>query len=545
MAGKLADNRNIVTVYLIADSARAQQRLLGMVEGIPDARIVGVTDQAATAAPILARTKPDLLLLDATPEQTEQLGNYLTLHAGVLACTSPAADNGVPPLLANGALPHQALPGSILKPGSRRQVLAAIRKLQESRRPYATGRKLTWQAINGALPFMVGANARGEPMLPPVLQASERRKRRSERRRSELHRLDAAARLESMMEQLPGIPYLAQLDGHGSLLYISPKIESLLGYSSAEWCEDSGLRLRRVHPEDRALLQAGIDGAITNREGYTVEYRIFGKDGAMHWLRDEARVVSDHDAMGTVLQGVVLDITERKQTQEDLQRSHAKLQQLIAGLDMLRVEEQRRLAHEMHDDFGQLLAAMKMDLSTLRQQLPPDNSHLVKCLGNISELVDTMVGSVRRILADLPPKMLDDLGLFDALESMLGNFEKRHHIACRLTLPSQEPALPVKMRTALYRMVQETLNNVAKHARATRVEASFRCSTDWIVISVRDNGVGMAEDALSKRDSFGLLGIRERAAAWGGKMIIASSAAGTGIEIFIPAPAAGGDGPDR
>src|SRR3569833_1905797 len=118
MAGKLADNRNIVTVYLIADSVGAQQRLLGMVEGIPDARIVGVTDRAATAAPILARTTPDLLLLDAAPDQTEQLGSYLAQHARALAYTSPAADNDAPPLLANGALSHEALPGSILKPSS-------------------------------------------------------------------------------------------------------------------------------------------------------------------------------------------------------------------------------------------------------------------------------------------------------------------------------------------------------------------------------------------------------------------------------------------
>jgi signal transduction histidine kinase len=146
-----------------------------------------------------------------------------------------------------------------------------------------------------------------------------------------------------------------------------------------------------------------------------------------------------------------------------------------------------------------------------------------------------MVTSVRRIIADLPPKVLEDVGLYSALEFMVTNFEKRHRIACELRLSDSEPILETRVATAIYRMVQETLNNVAKHADASYVEAQVISSTTDIKLSVKDNGRGMAPDKLQKPGSFGLIGMRQRVTALGGKMKIDSSeGAGTAIMITIP-----------
>jgi two-component system sensor histidine kinase UhpB len=231
---------------------------------------------------------------------------------------------------------------------------------------------------------------------------------------------------------------------------------------------------------------------------------------------------------------------ERRVAQAELERSHRDLQKIVAALDSLREEEQRRLAHDMHDDLGQLLAAMKIDLSNLRQRVPRHEEELLQPLNNLGELVETMVVSVRRIIADLPPKVLEDFGLFCALEILTANFQKRHGIAIRLLKPSPEPLMRSSIKTPVYRMIQEALNNIAKHARATEVDVVIECRHERIALSVRDNGTGLAPDSLQKPDSFGLLGMRQRTVALGGDFGIRNiPGSGTEISIAIPLRIAG------
>ena len=235
------------------------------------------------------------------------------------------------------------------------------------------------------------------------------------------------------------------------------------------------------------------------------------------------------------MQGVILDISEYKQAQQQLEQSHNQLQKLIGALDALREKEQKRLAQEMHDDLGQLLAAMKIDLSRLQQRLPPDQPQLSEQLGNLNELVDAMVSSVRRIIADLPPKIMEDSGLVSALSLLTSSFEKRHGITVRLELRQQEHELTEHVMTPIYRIVQEGLNNVAKHADATLVDVVVTCSGQYLKLGISDNGKGMSANAVHKNGSFGLISMRERVSALGGEMehdsILGS---GTSIRIVIP-----------
>ncbi|HEX7633928.1 MAG TPA: PAS domain-containing protein [Noviherbaspirillum sp.] len=366
--------------------------------------------------------------------------------------------------------------------------------------------------------------------------------RNSIRRESELvesERLASAARFQAFVEQLGGMPYIGKLDSKGSHLYVSPKVENLLGFTPEQWCNDPELRIRQLHELDRADVLNAIASTLSTQKPFSIDYRITCNNGSVRWFHDEARVVTDANGKPLFLQGVILDITDRKQAQEELECSHKELKKLINTLDALREEEQKRLAQEMHDDLGQLLTAMKMDLSVLAQHLPRNDAKdakLLKLLDNINDLVNAMVTSVRRIISDLPPKILDDAGLFDALVLLGKNFEKRYQIKCRVHLPDEvAPAFEQKTAASVYRMIQESLNNVAKHACATEVDIRVILTEKHAMLSIADNGKGFSAADLHKAGSFGLIGMRERVASLNGKIRIESADhAGATIYISIP-----------
>lgn len=238
-----------------------------------------------------------------------------------------------------------------------------------------------------------------------------------------------------------------------------------------------------------------------------------------------------------ILHGRLHALTDRKLAQEDLTRSHVELKRLIGVLDAIREDEQKRLAREMHDDLGQLLAAMKMDLSALAQQLPPGDYSVLQRLDAINELVNSMLVSVRRIIADLPPKLLDDVGLLDALHMLGRNFENRYGVSCRVHLPRSAPACSGKAASMLYRLVQESLTNIAKHAQATRVDITMETEPGLLTLSIIDNGKGASPTDLRKNGSFGLLCMRERIAAFDGDLHI-DTRPGAGMTVRVSLPLA-------
>lgn len=542
----MAERKNSVRVYVVADSETARQELLGMLNAIPAVELVGVASDPLPFPPGLTQHEPDLLLLNlqAGKAAVAKAVNEVTQHLSrckviVLQRDRCCVETAVDPDRSHAVGGRIAAAFVNAEDQAQARIQAEVRRCSDAKRQPRLRSRLVTKA--GDTPgFHESAdrssNRQDEAALSEAMRdIAERRREHAERRRDEIRRMEAAARFQSFVEQLPGMPYIANPDKDGSSIYVGPKVRELLGFTPEQWCGDPHLRLRQLHPDDRDKVLQAIGDAIDTASAYSIDYRIFDSGGALHWLHDEARIVTDATGKPLFLQGAALDITERKQAQEALERSHSELQELITALDMLRIEEQKRLAHEMHDDFGQLLAAMKMDLSTLRQHLPPDNSQIVQYLSSINELVDTMVTSVRRIIADLPPKTLEDLGLFSALESMSRKFERSHHIECKLQLPDAEPALDAKSSIAVYRMMQEAFNNVAKHAHATRIVAKIDCTDALITLHIADNGTGMSMDKMRKPGSFGLLGMRERAAFLGGEMQIESSASkGTAIRVVIP-----------
>jgi signal transduction histidine kinase len=237
---------------------------------------------------------------------------------------------------------------------------------------------------------------------------------------------------------------------------------------------------------------------------------------------------------GISLSAIMLTLTRRREPVSTYEDKNVAAHQ-IAALEVLREEEQKRLAREMHDEFGQLLAAMKIDLSDLQQYLPKDNAKVLQRMDYIHELVNAMVTSVRRIIANLPPKVLEDLGLFNAVALLVENFEKRYKIRCDLTLPSQQAVVEQSTAAAVYRIIQEALNNVVKHAEATQVSVHIDLLDACVMLYVTDNGKGMAASALQKPGSFGLIGISERVASLNGEIKVESTLGiGASIRIMIP-----------
>lgn len=233
------------------------------------------------------------------------------------------------------------------------------------------------------------------------------------------------------------------------------------------------------------------------------------------------------------------DVTERELAAQELQASLDQIRRLAQHVQSVREEERKDVAREVHDELGQLLSALKMDLlwviSRLERSLDPESA--VNRLRGATELVDSTIQTVRRIATQLRPGVLDTLGLVAAMEWQARDFEARTGIPCLFVSAPGDIALPSECSTALFRILQEALTNVMRHAQATRVRISLSAETAGITLSVVDNGVGISEDSLQNTTSLGLVGMKERAMLFGGEVkITRAGRKGTRVDVTIPCP---------
>jgi PAS domain S-box-containing protein len=232
---------------------------------------------------------------------------------------------------------------------------------------------------------------------------------------------------------------------------------------------------------------------------------------------------------------ILRDITERQKAAAQLEESHRELRELYGAMNEVREAERIRIARELHDELAQWLTALKMDVAWIAARLPKDMTRLIDKTTKMKEVVDTTVAAVRRIAADLRPVMIDDLGLVPAIEHLLHEFSERTGILVSLDTAAEGAELHDPIATAVYRMVQEALTNVARHAEATRVEVSLSVNGTELLVTIRDNGKGIEDAGLRKTKSYGVLGIRERAQTLGGSARIHRlEEGGTAVEILIP-----------
>ncbi|HUX25509.1 MAG TPA: PAS domain-containing sensor histidine kinase, partial [Burkholderiales bacterium] len=236
------------------------------------------------------------------------------------------------------------------------------------------------------------------------------------------------------------------------------------------------------------------------------------------------------------------DITERKHAEQELRRSQQELRSLSKAANEALEAERRRTARELHDELGQSLTALKMDLESLRSVLPPGQPELGERTQAMHALLDGTIAATRRIAANLRPLMLDDLGLAAALDWLTHNFSKHTGIATDLVIDDAVAQVPEPIASALYRVTQESLTNVAKYAQASTAEIRLERDGDWVQLQVRDNGRGIEAADQGKHGAFGLLGIRERVTLLGGEVAIKGEP-GKGSEVCarIPLTASGAE----
>lgn len=236
------------------------------------------------------------------------------------------------------------------------------------------------------------------------------------------------------------------------------------------------------------------------------------------------------------LTAVLRDITARRGAEANMREANRELRRLSASLQSVREEERTRISRELHDDLGQQLTGLKLDLSWLGNRLKEGRQASPEMVDAMRHMLDGAIGAVRRISAELRPPMLNDLGFGDAVSWQAAEFARRSHIEVRLDLQAAELVDTDTVATALFRIVQESLTNVVRHAVATRVDISLVANDDSLVLTIKDNGKGLATD--HRQDGIGLVSMRERATMIGGQFsIVGSPGVGTTVEVRIPAKA--------
>jgi signal transduction histidine kinase len=229
------------------------------------------------------------------------------------------------------------------------------------------------------------------------------------------------------------------------------------------------------------------------------------------------------------------EITERKQIEQNLRRSEESLRALAARIQSVREEERTGIAREIHDELGQSLTGLKMDLSWLGKHLSADRKGLLERIGAMFELIDSTIKKVRKISSGLRPQVLDDVGLAGALKWQARDFQTRTGVRCNVSLPDGDIALERDQATAVFRIFQEVLTNVARHAKATRVDTDLHLDDAHLTLRIADNGRGIAQSEIQSQASLGLLGIRERALLFSGHVEIKGAKnKGTAVTVTIP-----------
>jgi PAS domain S-box-containing protein len=361
------------------------------------------------------------------------------------------------------------------------------------------------------------------------------------RRKGEAALVESNALLRAVSDNTPDAIFVK--DRSGRMIFANPATlrmldkssASVLGRGSSEIYRDPA-DAKMVDENDRTVIASGKAQMIVETINLPYGTRTFYSTRAP-WLNEQGEVLG--------LVGISTDITERKRMEDALKEHETQLEALVAArtaevselighLESTREEEKRAIARELHDDLGSALTALNMHLAILFQQIPPE-PRLTERSVQIKALLNSVTQTTRRIQVGLRPDKLDIFGIKTAITDQALEFENYTGVTCRASLPDEDLAYAPQVDIALFRMVQEALNNVAKHANATHVDVVLDNNDENIILSIRDNGVGMPVCQPATTITHGLRGMRERAGYLGGDVKI-TSAPGHGTSIVVTLP---------
>jgi PAS domain S-box-containing protein len=276
------------------------------------------------------------------------------------------------------------------------------------------------------------------------------------------------------------------------------------------------------------VLHKPIERNFNINRNYTKDKKVIYCEWHNSVLRDEAGNIITIMSLGQ-------DVTDRTIAEEKLSESYNQIRSLIEHLQNVREEERAHIAREIHDELGQQLTVLKMDVAWLSKKINGTSNAIKEKLNDLTSLLDNTVQSVRRIASELRPSMLDDLGLAPAMEWHLNEFGKRSGIKILFHEPDQELELPKQVKMGLFRILQESLTNVARHSKATKVQVELKEKNKRLLLRIEDNGIGFDQQQVAQKKTLGLLGMKERTAMMGGSYEIQSKP-GKGTEISVDIP---------
>ncbi|MGN6668007.1 MAG: PAS domain-containing protein [Trinickia sp.] len=319
-------------------------------------------------------------------------------------------------------------------------------------------------------------------------------------------------------------------------IYFSPHFKRIMGYEENELANERRVYLRMIDERDLERVTQSLTAHLKEHLRYDVEYRVRTKSGEWRWVHSRGQALWNEAGVAYRMVGWIMDITDRKQDEEALRNSREEMRRLSAHVQHIREQEKARIARELHDDLGQQLTALKMAASLLENSAYPERSLPAQhTLNGIYTMIDDLVESVRNIAADLHPVMLEDLGLIPAIDNLIDEFSSRYRIRVIRHIDPDAIAFNRECRNDMFRIVQEALTNVARHAGATEVVLDIVRADPHCIVRIVDNGRGAAHDSSKGRHSFGLLGMRERAALLGGEIRISTEpGAGFALTAILP-----------
>ena len=295
--------------------------------------------------------------------------------------------------------------------------------------------------------------------------------------------------------------------------------------------------LALIAADDRPMVNTGSERAIKERRPFAYDLRIHRTDGQTRILHCRGHAVADAAGTVTGLLGTAQDVTERRQVEERLRESQRRLRALTARREAILEDERARISREIHDELGQILTASKLDVAWVRDSLPAAPSDIRARLDELTSRLDATVKTVRRITTELRPVVLDQLGLGPAVEWLARDFSHRTGLRCSVRAALEGRMLPPETAMGLFRILQEALTNVARHAGAAAVRVELWAVNETVCLEVSDDGQGMPDADVAHTEGLGIMGMRERAILLGGALEVGTQhPTGTRVSVWAPVP---------
>lgn len=379
-----------------------------------------------------------------------------------------------------------------------------------------------------------------------LLRAHDEMEQRVIERTAELRQ--SREHFRQLLETVRVIPWESTVHAP-NLSYVGPQAEDLLGYPRERWYEE-GFWKRIIHPDDRLRAEQFYERIARDQVADELEYRLRATDGRILWIHEVVNVISMDPGRSPVLRGFMIDITKRKQAEEMLEQqrqflreseaalrvSQQRLRELAGKLLTAQEEERRRLAREIHDDLTQRLAGLGSKTGFLMQELAEEASgETAQVLDEVHEELVRLSGDVHALSRELHPSMLEHLGLEDALRWECESFSNRSGVSAEFESAGVPTDISKELGICFYRITQEALNNIARHAATDRAWVSLRSNGARLELAIRDHGAGFEHDKGASTRGIGLESMEERARLVHGHLEIESEP-GRGTEIRVSVP---------